>query len=122
MPGKMGRTEIMAIDDMMDSVREAIEEFPEPHRTDILKLWEDYLDTNPQRPYYIGWTEFSARHDDPNALYTERRVYLKRVKNELRNQEIPPKLWQKVAKAFAAVASVFLIIFLAISRVFRVSD
>jgi hypothetical protein len=112
----------MVIDGITDSVREAIEEFPEPHRADILRLWEEYLDTNPQSPYYISWSEFSAKSDDPNALYTERRVYLKRVKNELRDREIPPKLWQKVAKGFAAVASVVLIIFLAITRVFRVAD
>jgi hypothetical protein len=120
--GTLGVHRKMDADDMMVSVREVIDQFPEPHRSDIFKLWEDYLDTNPQSPYYVSWTEFSAQSDDANALYTERRVYLKRVKNELRDQEIPLKLWQKVAKGFAAVASVFLIIFLAITRVFRVAD
>lgn len=112
----------MATDDMMDSIRAVIEAFPEPHRTDILGIWDDYVDANPQSPYYLSWSQFSASSDDPNALYTERRVYLKRVKNELRDYEIPLKLWQKVAKGIAAVASVILIVFLAISRVFRVTE
>jgi len=47
------------------------------------------------------------------------RVYLKRVTNELRELEVPLTNWQKVAKALAAVASVFLVIFLALSRVMR---
>jgi RNAse (barnase) inhibitor barstar len=112
----------MMIDTITDSVREKIEDFPEPHRSDILVLWDDWLGTNPEQPLYISWSEFSSKSDDPNELFTERRVFLKRVRNELRDQEIPLKLWQKVAKGIAAVASVFLIVFLAISRVFRVTD
>jgi RNAse (barnase) inhibitor barstar len=112
----------MTMDSIMDSVREKIEEFPEPHRSDMLELWEDWLETNPQYPLYISWSEFSARSDDQDELFTERRVFLKRVKNELRDQEVPLKIWQKVAKGLAAVASLFLRVFLAISRVFRVTD
>jgi len=112
----------MTMDIITDSVRETIEIFPEPHRSEILELWEEWLDTNPQSPLYMSWSEFSAKGDDENALFTERRVYLKRVKNELRDHEVPLKGWQKIAKGLAAIASLFLVIFLAISRVFRVAD
>jgi hypothetical protein len=112
----------MTADEIIESVRKKIEEFPEPHRSEVLDLWDEWLNTNPQSPLYISWTEFSSAFDDQTALFTERRVFLKRVKNELRELEVPLKAWQKVAKGLAAVASVFLIIFLAISRVFRVTD
>ena len=112
----------MTIDNITDSVRETIDGFPEPHRSEILELWEEWLETDPQCPLYMSWSEFSSKSDDQNELFTEKRVYLKRVKNELRDQEIPLKLWQKVAKGLATVASLFLIMVLAISRVFRVAD
>jgi hypothetical protein len=112
----------MTMDSIVDSVREIIEDFPEPHRNEILELWDKWLETEPQIPLYISWSEYSVQGDDQNALFTERRVYLKRVKNELRDHEIPLRTWQKVAKGLAAVASLFLILFLAISRIFRVSD
>ena len=110
------------MDSITDSVRETIEIFPEPHRSEILELWDEWLDTNPQSPLYMSWSEFSTKGDDQNALFTERRVYLKKVKNELRDHEVPLKTWQKVAKGLAAIASLFLVVFLAISRVFRVAD
>ena len=47
---------------------------------------------------------------------------MKRVKNDLRDFESPPKGWHKVAKALAAVASIFLVLFLALARVFRVAE
>lgn len=112
----------MTVDRVIDSVRKTIEEFPEPHRSEILDLWEEWLETSPELPLYVSWTQFSSRFDDQAALFTERRVFLKRVRNELRELEVPLKLWQKVAKGVAAIASVFLILFLAISRVFRVAD
>ena len=112
----------MTVDEIIESVRKKIEEFPEPHRSEVLDLWDEWLNTNPQSPLYVCWAEFSSAFDDQSALFTERRVFLKRVKNELRELEVPLKSWQKVAKGLAAVASVFLIIFLAISRVFRVND
>jgi len=112
----------MTMESITDSVRETIEIFPEPHRSEILELWNEWLDTNPQSPLYMSWSDFSAKGDDQNALFTERRVYLKRVKNGLRDREVPLKTWQKVAKGLAAIASLFLVVFLAISRVFRVAD
>ncbi len=112
----------MTVDEIIESVKKKIEEFPEPHRSEVLDLWDEWLDTNPKSPLYVNWAEFSSRFDDQTVLFTERRVFLKRVKNELRELEVPLKAWQKVAKGLAAVASVFLIIFLAISRVFRVTD
>jgi len=112
----------MTVDEIIESVQKKIEEFPEPHRSEVRDLWDEWLDTDPQSPLYVSWTEFSSAFDDQTALFTERRVFLKRVKNELRELEVPLKAWQKVAKGLAAVASVFLIIFLAISRVFRVTD
>ncbi|UCE11141.1 MAG: hypothetical protein JSW61_04170 [Candidatus Thorarchaeota archaeon] len=103
-------------------MRTEIERFPSPYREDILNIWNDWLDTDPVPPYYLSWSEFSSQRDDSEALYTETRVYLKRVRNEIRNHELPMTLWQKVAKGLAAIASVFLVIFLALSRVARGSD
>ncbi len=109
----------MSIDNWENQVQATIESFPEPYREEILQLFFEWINTDPESPLYSNWAEFSSKIDDQNALYTEKRVYLKRVKNDLRDLEHPPKRWQKVAKALAAVASVFLVIFLAISRVFR---
>ncbi|MBN2230567.1 MAG: hypothetical protein JW779_13345 [Candidatus Thorarchaeota archaeon] len=112
----------MTIDNWEDHIRSIIEGFPEPHREEILQLWEEWLRTNPETPLFESWERFSVKSDNQDALYTEKRVYLKRVKNDLRDIEIPLNFWQKAAKAIAAVASVFLILFLAISRVFRATD
>jgi hypothetical protein len=108
--------------DWDNKIRKTIEEFPEPHREEILQLWLEFLDTNPEVPLYKSWVIFSTKADNEEELYTQRRVYLKRVKNDLRDIEIPLKGWQKVAKALAAVASVFLVLFLALSRVFRAAE
>lgn len=109
----------MSFDNWENRIQTTIESFPQPYRDEILQLFFEWIETDPQSPLYSDWTEFSNKIDDQSALYTEKRVYLKRVKNELRDMENPPKKWQKAAKALAAVASVFLVIFLAISRVFR---
>lgn len=103
-------------------VQEVIEGFPAPHREEILELYFEWIETNPEQPLYQKWVEYSSKIDDQESLYTERRVYLKKVTNELRGMEIPLKRWQKVAKALAAVASVFLVIFLALSRAMRVTE
>lgn len=110
------------ITDWEANIRGTIEGFPEPHREEILDIWIKWLESNPEEPLYKSWEAFSASADDSEALYTERRVYLKRVKNDLRDMEIPLKNWQKVAKALAAVASVFLVLFLAISKLFRAAE
>jgi len=110
------------IDDWENKIQSTIEGFPEPHREDILHLWIEWVETNPESPLYESWAAFSSKVDDEEALYTERRVYLKRIKNDLKDIEIPLKGWQKVAKALAAVASVFLVLFLALSRVFRATE
>ncbi|MHA2043173.1 MAG: hypothetical protein ACXAAO_04095 [Candidatus Thorarchaeota archaeon] len=113
----------MTLDDGWKSrIQDVIEGFPEPHREEILELFIEWIATNPDQPLYQNWSEYSSKTDDQEALYTERRVFLKRVTNELRETEIPLKRWQKVAKALAAVASVFLVIFLAISRAMRVTE
>ena len=109
----------MSLDNWENKIQSTIEGFPEPYKEEILQLFFEWIKTNPQSPLYSNWLDFSAKIDDQTELYTERRVYLKRVKNELRDLENPPKRWQKAAKALAAVASIFLVIFLAISRVFR---
>lgn len=119
--GKM-RCKFVMKKDLDSKIRNTIEGFPEPHRQEILQLWIEWLETEPQTPLYENWTVFSSKFDDEKSLYTERRVYLKRVKNDLRDIEIPLKGWQKVAKALAAVASVFLVLFLALSRVFRAAE
>lgn len=119
--GKM-RCKLQMTIDWENKIRNTIEGFPEAHRDKILQLWFEWLETEPQTPLYEDWAEFSCKIDDEEALYTERRVYLKRVKNDLRDFENPLKGWQKVAKALAAVASVFLVLFLAITRVFRVAE
>ena len=110
------------ITDWEHKIRDTIEGFPEPHRQDILNLFIEWIETNPQSPLFESWIAFSSKVDDEEALFTQRRVYLKRVKNDLRDEEIPLKGWQKVAKALAAVASVFLVLFLALSRVFRAAE
>ncbi|MFX0108073.1 MAG: hypothetical protein ACFE7R_07305 [Candidatus Hodarchaeota archaeon] len=101
------------------SVRDTIDRFPQPHRETILGTWYNWLHTEPEAPYYISWSEYASLIDDKEALYTETRVYIKRVSNELRDLEVPLTTWQKVAKGLAAIASVFLVIFLALSRVLR---
>ncbi|TFH06877.1 MAG: hypothetical protein E4H14_09770 [Candidatus Thorarchaeota archaeon] len=108
--------------DWDNKVRTTIEGFPEPHRQELLQLWNEWLETNPESPLYKSWATFSSGADDEEALYTERRVYFKRVRNDLRDIEVPLKGWQKVAKVLAAVASVFLVLFLALSRVFRATE
>ena len=105
-----------------EKIRKAIERFSPPHNTTILGYWDEWLATNPVSPFYESWSEFASLKDDKEALYTEARVYLKRVTNDLREFEVPLRTWQKVAKALAAVASIFLVIFLALSRVARASD
>ena len=105
-----------------NQIRDTIEGFPEPHREEILQVWFEWLETNPEAPLYQSWAAFSSKVDDDKALYTQRRVYLKRVKNDLREMEIPLTGWQKVAKGLASVASVFLVLFLALSRIFRATE
>jgi hypothetical protein len=105
-----------------EKIRQTIQKFSPPHNTTILTYWDEWLAMNPQSPFYESWSEFASLKDDQEALYTEARVYLKRVTNDLRDFEIPLGTWQKVAKALAAVASIFLVVFLALSRVVRASD
>ncbi len=112
----------MIDEDWKSQVEETIKRFPVKYRDTILKIWYEWLDTNPQAPYYVSWSDFSSQHDDQEALYTETRVFLKRVANELREREVPRTSWQKIAKALAAAASVLLVVFLAISRAFRASE
>ncbi len=103
-------------------IREIIQKFPDPHQNKVLQIWEEWLDSNPREPFHESWRHFASLRDEPEALFTDTRIYLKRITNELREREIPLSLWQKVAKGLAAVASVFLVIFLAFSRALRVSD
>ncbi|MFW9978309.1 MAG: hypothetical protein ACFFEJ_09535 [Candidatus Thorarchaeota archaeon] len=105
-----------------EKIEKVITSFPPPHSTSIRQVWDEWLSTSPEEPYHASWSDFSSTKDDQESLYTETRVYMKKVTNELREFEVPLTNWQKVAKAFAAVASVFLVIFLAISRVARASD
>jgi hypothetical protein len=120
--GKLWDAIIMIPTEWEEKIRHTIQRFSPPHNTTILAYWEEWLATNPQTPFYESWSQFASLKDDQEALYTEARVYLKRVTNDLRDFEIPLGTWQKVAKALAAVASIFLVIFLALSRVVRVSD
>ena len=110
------------INDWELEIQKTIEEFPEPHRQEVLDLWIEWLKTDPEAPLYENWERYSSKIDDEEALFTQRRVYLKRVRNDLRDMEIPLKGWQKAAKVLAAVASVFLVLFLALSRVFRATE
>ncbi|TFG11980.1 hypothetical protein EU537_10915 [Candidatus Thorarchaeota archaeon] len=105
-----------------EKVQDTIESFPQPYRSEILDIWNKWIAQSPETPYYENWNAFSMDWDDKQALYTEKRVYLKRVTNELQELEVPATIWQKVARALAAVASVFLVVFLALSRVARASD
>ncbi|MHA2425708.1 MAG: hypothetical protein ACXAEF_13035 [Candidatus Thorarchaeota archaeon] len=112
----------MIPDEWEDKVRKTIHKFSPPHNNTILGYWDEWLDSNPEPPYHESWTEFASHKDDQEALYTDERVYLKRVANDLREFEVPLSTLQKVAKALAAVASIFLVIILALSRVARASD
>lgn len=105
-----------------DKIQNSIQRFPSPHNETILGYWNEWLSTGPSSPFYESWSEFASMKDDREALYTETRVYVKRVNNDLREFEVPLSTWQKVAKALAAVASIFLVVFLALSRVARASD
>lgn len=105
-----------------EKIVDTIQSFPSTHSEDILKLWMSWLETNPGAPFYESWAEYAQQYDEQEALFTERRVYVKRVANELRELEIPPTTLQKLAKALAAVASLFLVVFLAVSRAFRISE
>ncbi|MHA1772010.1 MAG: hypothetical protein ACTSYL_03980 [Candidatus Thorarchaeota archaeon] len=108
------------IDTEIDTrIRKVIAGIPSPHKNDLLTIWEGWIATNPEPPFYVSWSDYSAQWDDSEALYTERRVYLRRITNELRDIEVPKTMWQKAAKALAAVASAFFVIFLALSRVAR---
>ena len=113
---------MMLPNDWEKSVRDTIEHFPEPHRDKIAEAWYEWLQTNPEPPFHESWSDFSAMIDDHEVLFTETRVYLKRVTNELRDLEVPQTTWQKIAKALAAVASVFLVVFLALSRLARAAE
>ncbi len=103
-------------------IREIIQRFPDPHRDKVLQIWDEWVDSDPTDPLHESWRLFSSLRDEPGALFTDTRIYLKRITNELREREIPSSMLQKVAKALAAVASVFLVIFLALSRAMRVSE
>lgn len=109
-------------EDWESRVRETINGFPSPHREEILEQCYEWFKTNPETPLYQSWMDYSSKIDDQEALYTERRVYLRKITNELREMEIPLTRWQRVAKVLAAVASVFLVMFLALSRAMRVTE
>ncbi|MHA1480114.1 MAG: hypothetical protein ACTSQZ_01650 [Candidatus Thorarchaeota archaeon] len=104
------------------NIRKVITGFPQPYQNTITQYWDEWLTSNPEPPFFESWSNFASLKDDSDELFTEKRVYLKRVTNELRDREIPLSTWQKVAKALAAVASIFLVIFLALSRVARASE
>ncbi|MDF1540250.1 MAG: hypothetical protein P1Q69_15255 [Candidatus Thorarchaeota archaeon] len=105
-----------------NKIRNTIQRFPSPHNETLGDYWNEWLSTDPESPFHESWSEFASMKDDREALYTETRVYIKRVANDLREFEQPLGTWQKVAKALAAVASIFLVVFLALSRVARASD
>jgi hypothetical protein len=113
---------MIGTNDWETRIQEMIQGFPDPHREEILETYIEWIETNPEQPLYQSWAEYSSKIDDQEALYTERRVYLKKVANELREMEIPPTRWQRIARVLASVASVFLVIFLAISRAMRVTE
>lgn len=103
-------------------IREKINLFPKGERDKILHIWNQWLDSNPVAPYYESWIEFASHYDDSTALYTDTRVYIKRVRNELKNFEIPKSNRQRVAEILAAIAGVFVLIFVTISRFFSSSE
>jgi hypothetical protein len=121
-PGKYEVHTMPTPEDWASRVQEIINGFPSPHREDILEQWNKWIETNPEQPLYQSWADHASSIDDQEALYTERRVFLKKVTNELRDMEIPLTRWQRVAKTVAAIASVFLVIFLALSRAIRVTE
>lgn len=103
-------------------IEQKIDGYPERERNAILEIWYDWLDSSPTVPYYESWEEFAAERDDPITLYSETRVYVKRVRNELRDMEIPQSNRQRIARALAAIASIFVVFFVAISRLLGRSE
>ncbi|TFF91140.1 hypothetical protein EU545_05415 [Candidatus Thorarchaeota archaeon] len=112
----------MIPEEMEQRIRNTIDDFPSPYCEDIHSMWDTWLATNPEEPYYLSWSEFASKDEDDSSLFNEKRIYIKKVSNELRDLEVPKTFWQKVAKALAAVASMFLVIFLALSRVSRAAE
>ena len=112
----------MIEDDWEPKIRRTIERFPNPQREEVLTIWDNWIESIPTRPFSESWSEFSLEYDDPTALYTDTRVYIKRVRNELRDFEIPKTTWQKAAKTLAAAASIFVVIFMALSRLIGKSE
>lgn len=112
----------MLPDELEMKVRKVIDRYPPSIREQVLYIWEDWLKSTPRAPFYLNWDEFSSRYDDQEALYTDLRVYLKKVTNELKEYEVPPTMRQRISKALAAIVSVILVILLALSRVARASE
>ena len=104
------------------TIEHKIDGFPEKERNAIFAIWNDWLDSSPTTPFYQSWEEFAAERDDPMELYSETRVYVKRVRNDLRDMEIPQSNRQKIARALAAVASIFVVFFVAVSRLLSRSE
>ncbi len=105
-----------------EKIRAIIERFPPPQKEEILFIWEKWIEANPQSPFYSDWAEFAEQYDNQEDLYTETRVYIKKVSIELKELEIPPTIRQRVSKVLASVISIVLVILLALSRVARGSD
>jgi len=103
-------------------IEHSIEGFPMQERDAILEIWNDWLLTSPTTPFYTNWEEFASLRDDPNTLYSETRIYIKKIRNKIRDMEIPQTNRQRFARALAAVASIFVVFFMAISRLFSKSE
>lgn len=111
------------IDDKVEArINTVIDRFPEPHGSEIRDIWAKWTATNPEAPLHVSWSRYAAEFEEQSLLYSERRVYLRRITNELRDAETPRNNWQKIAKALAAVASAFFLFFMALTRAARAAE
>ncbi len=99
-----------------------IDRFPEPHGAEIREIWSKWTSTNPEAPLHLSWSRYAADFEEQSLLYSERRVYLRRITNELRDAETPRNSWQRIAKALAAMASAFFLFFMALTRAARAAE
>ncbi|TXT55853.1 MAG: hypothetical protein BAJATHORv1_30236 [Candidatus Thorarchaeota archaeon] len=108
--------------DEFSQVLSKIEKIPSPHKENVLDIWERWLESKPQQPYFEDWFIFAQQYDNQQELFTETRVYIRMVRNALKDLETPKTIYRKVRKAIVSIASFFFVIFLAISRFARAGD
>ncbi len=99
-----------------------IEGFPEPHRDIVRGLWNKWLKQNPAPIYFENWDNFIKKNYTPEPLYDEVMIFIKRISNELKELEFPPKGWQKVTKVLASATGALVVGVMILSRILRATE